>query len=165
MYRDIAVARSADGGKTFQSSIVSSDRWELNGCPIAGASMTIDDRGRLHVVWFTQKGELPRLYIATSGDRGRSFTSPVVFDPGQKLAKHAHAVGVNDRILISWDDVNGTSMVKWGLYNPTNQSMKILGIQAGASYPIIAAGGSQIGLVALQSDHPQVFRTIRRIDL
>jgi hypothetical protein len=65
--------------------------------------MTVDASGRLHVVWFTLSGDSPRLYIATSSDRGLSFTKPVVFDPNQKLAKHAHIVAVrDDRVLIAW---------------------------------------------------------------
>ena len=92
MLRDIAVARSDDGGMTFRPFLVNRDGWDVNACPIAGAAMTIDALDRIHVVWFTQAGETPRLYLASSSDHGVSFTKPVVFDPAQKLAKHAHVV-------------------------------------------------------------------------
>jgi len=165
MYRDIAVARSDDGGKTFKPAIVNHDGWELNACPIDGATMTIDADDRIHVIWFTQSGELPRLYIASSMDHGLSFSKPSVFDPNQKLAKHAHAVAVSgDRILVAWDDLNGTSILKWGLFDPTKRSMKILGSLPKGSYPIIAMSRDRIGLVALQPAHPGVFRSVQTIN-
>src|SRR5262249_23728121 len=65
MFRDIAVARSEDDGKTFQSTIVNHDGWELNGCPTDGASLAIDSSGRVNLVWFTAPGDVGRLYIAS----------------------------------------------------------------------------------------------------
>jgi hypothetical protein len=163
MLRDIAVARSDDDGKTFKSTIVNHDGWELNACPIDGATMTIDGADRIHVVWFTQIGDMPRLYLASSSDHGSSFSKPVIFDPAQKLAKHAHAVPASgNRLWIAWDDLNTSSVVKWGLFDLETRSMKILGTQMQASYPVIAANGGQIAVVALQSNQP-VFRTVQRL--
>jgi hypothetical protein len=164
MFRDIAVARSMDNGKTFQSQVVSRDGWELAGCPIAGASMAVDDTGRLHVVWFTQTGDTPSLYIASSTDHGTSFSKPAIFDRNQKLAKHAHiAPGFNKKALIAWDDVNGQSMVKWGLYDPDSGLLQLLGTQTGASYPIVAVGKESVSVVALQPELHEVFRTTQSI--
>ncbi|HEX5000244.1 MAG TPA: sialidase family protein [Terriglobia bacterium] len=162
MFRDIGIARSSDGGRSFQTSIVNHDGWEINACPIAGATLAIDSAGRIHVVWFTQSGETPRLHIASSSDHGASFSKPDVFDPDQKVAKHAHAVVTRDnRLLIAWDDTNGGPIVKWGLYDAGRRSMKQLGMQAGASYPIAAANATRFSVVALQPDRPEVFRSIR----
>jgi len=159
MFRDIAVARSDDGGKTFKPAIVSRDGWELNACPIDGATMTVDTADRIHVVWFTQTGDVPRLYIASSSDHASSFGKPRVLDSTQKLAKHAHAVAASGgRVLVAWDDVNGTSMVKWGFFDSTTGSLKILGSKLQASYPIVATNGDRIAVVAIQSNQPEVFR-------
>jgi hypothetical protein len=164
MLRDIAVARSDDGGNTFKPSVVSHDGWELNACPIDGATMTIDSADRIHVVWFTQTGEMPRLYIAWSVDHGASFSKPALFDSSQKLAKHAHIVAVpGNRVLLAWDDVNGASIVKWGFFDSGTRSMKVLGTRVEASYPIVALSGDRIGLVALQPNHPELFRIIQTV--
>jgi hypothetical protein len=161
MLRDIAVARSDDGGKTFKPSIVHHDGWELNACPIDGATMTIDAADHVHVIWFTQTGDLPRLYIASSTDDGVSFGKPDVLDASQKLAKHAHVVATGrDQLLVAWDDVNGGPLVKWGAFDASKRSLRILGSQPKASYPIIAASTAETVIVALQPEAPSVFRKI-----
>jgi len=161
MNRDIAVARSDDSGQTFKSTIVSHDGWEINACPIAGAAMTIDNSDNIHVVWFTQLKDSPQLLMASSTDRGASFSKPVAFDRDQKLAKHAHAVAAgNGQVLIAWDDVNDGSKVKWGFVDPIRRSLNLLGTQPKTSYPVIAVSGTKIGLVAAETEST-VFRSIR----
>lgn len=111
--------------------------------------MTIDGADRIHVVWFTQTRDLPRLYLATSMDHGTTFSQPVLFDSTQKMAKHAHlAVVSGNSLLISWDDLNEGSVVKWGLFDTASRSLKLLGTERQASYPIIATSGKEIGVVA-----------------
>ena len=124
--------------------------------------MTVTASGRVHVAWFTQIGETPRLYIASSIDHGASFSTPTVFDPTQKLAKHAHAVAASgSQVLIAWDDLNGKSLVRWGLFDTTTKSMRILGSRNAASYPIVAMSGGRIGVVTLQPDQPRLFRSFQ----
>jgi hypothetical protein len=75
-FRHIAVAASADGGQTFSpASIVSDDRWELQGCPVSGAALAAGADGRLRVLWYTA-GEAgrPGLYWSESRDGGRTFS-------------------------------------------------------------------------------------------
>ncbi|HET9317576.1 MAG TPA: hypothetical protein VFQ51_18430, partial [Vicinamibacteria bacterium] len=48
--RDIAVARSTDGGRTFAGPVrVSEDKWAIDGCPDDGPSIGVDARGVVHV--------------------------------------------------------------------------------------------------------------------
>src|SRR5689334_14059827 len=111
--------------------------------------MTIDPADHLHVIWFTQTSDLPRLYIASSTDYGFSFGKADVLDATQKLAKLAHVVATGrDKLLVDWDHVNGGVAVKWGLFDAVNHSLRILGSQAKAAYPIIAASGAEAAIVA-----------------
>jgi hypothetical protein len=161
MFRDIAVARSEDGGKTFRSSIVNHDGWELYACPTDGASMTVDGSGRIDVVWFTAKADVPRVYIASSIDHGTSFAKPELLDPGQKAAKHAHAVAVGDGlVLAAWDDFLEKSVVKWGIYDLTTRSLRVIGSKEGITYPVIAASGKNLAVVAMQPEQSDITRAI-----
>jgi hypothetical protein len=164
MYRDIAIARSDDQGKTFKSAILSHDGWKLDACPIAGATMTVDSADRIFVVWFTTSKDVPRLFAASSVDHGMTFSKPAVFDSNQKLAKHAHIVPVSaGRTLVAWDDVNGSSLVKWGYLDSTMKLESLTGTEANASYPVIAISGGRIGIVALLPDGTGLLRTIRTV--
>jgi hypothetical protein len=52
--RDIAVAKSSDGGRTFGAPVrVSEDDWVLDGCPENGPAVAIDQTNAIHVVWPT----------------------------------------------------------------------------------------------------------------
>lgn len=52
--RDIAFAKSTDGGRTFSPPVrVSHDNWQLNGCPEDGPTLAIDKSGVIHIAWAT----------------------------------------------------------------------------------------------------------------
>ena len=102
-FRHIAVAASADNGASFEKTIiVSDDRWEINACPVSGASMTAGAAGALKIVWYTAGAAgKPGLYYAESKDDGATF-SP--------------------RALISPDTVTGTSTI----LNETGEKSRIV---------------------------------------
>jgi hypothetical protein len=75
--RDIAVARSADGGATFaRPVIVHHDHWKIPACPHRGPSLGLDRAGRLYVAWYTEGKEEPAIHLATSDDQGKTFSAP-----------------------------------------------------------------------------------------
>src|SRR5207253_1319116 len=84
-FRHIAVASSADGGKSFaQPVIVSDDRWMIAACPVSGPALLIGDDNALRVVWYTEgeKGS-PGIYWAESSDNGKTFFESRNFGRGQ----------------------------------------------------------------------------------
>jgi len=97
--RDFVVGTSRDGGATWGEPVrVAEDGWSINGCPHSGASMLYLG-GRLHVSWFTVREKRAEIYLATSGDGGRSFSGrqsvsadlldpnhPALFDAGGRVA-------------------------------------------------------------------------------
>jgi hypothetical protein len=53
-FRDIAVATSTDGGRTFSTPArASEDGWSIDGCPENGPSVAVDGTGTTHLVWPT----------------------------------------------------------------------------------------------------------------
>lgn len=112
--RDIAFARSLDGGKSFTApERVSEDNWMLDGCPENGPSLVVDSHDRVHVVWPTllpaadAKSEPTlALFYATSSD-GKTFT-PRVRIPTEGAAKHPQiALGSDGQLFIVWDEQDG----------------------------------------------------------
>lgn len=76
-YRHIAVAASADKGKTFSAPvIVSDDQWVIAGCPVSGPALSTGDDGMLRVLWYTEGEAGARgLYVTQSSDGGKAFTA------------------------------------------------------------------------------------------
>jgi hypothetical protein len=74
-FRHIAVSSSADSGETFSNTvIVSDDQWMIKGCPVSGASLSVD-AARLRVLWYAagEKGE-HGIYYSESRDAGQTFS-------------------------------------------------------------------------------------------
>ncbi|HTX56899.1 MAG TPA: sialidase family protein [Candidatus Acidoferrales bacterium] len=74
--RDMAVASSHDGGRTFSPlHYVAHDGWKLHGCPESGPSLLVV-RNRLYVAWFTMGADArPRVLLAHSDDGGATFSA------------------------------------------------------------------------------------------
>ena len=108
--RDIAVAASTDGGRTFGAPVrVSHDRWHIDGCPENGPALAVDRSGALHVMWPTlvkEKGtEVLALFHAISTD-GRGFT-PRVRLPAEGSTYHVQLVVDRDGALVAaWDETS-----------------------------------------------------------
>lgn len=109
--RDIAFTSSRDGGRTFAPPVrVSEDRWSIAGCPDDGPSMTVDARGRIHLVWPTAvsvNGTMIKSLFHSMTSDGRTFT-PRVPIPSDGPAHHPQiAAGADGSLLVVWDESGG----------------------------------------------------------
>ena len=110
--RDIAFAKSTDGGRRFDPLVrVSEDKWELNGCPEDGPTLAVDQAGVIHIAWATvvNDGEPQKaLFYATSRD-GKTF-SPRARLPVPATATPGHpqlTLTPDGGAAIVWDEVVG----------------------------------------------------------
>lgn len=103
--RDMVVASSADGGRTFAPPrAVHADRWKITACPHRGGQAAIDGRGRLHTVWYTEGTTgRPDILLAVAPD-GRGFGDP------RRVATAAGSVPDQPRLAI---DAGGRGVVVW----------------------------------------------------
>jgi len=110
--RDIVVAHSSDHGATWSEPVrVHADDWKFDACPHAGPAIATDDKGTLHVTWWTGKEGDAGVFYAQSTDGGKTFASPVALGVA-KYSRPAHvqmALASNNRVIVTWDD--GTKQV------------------------------------------------------
>ncbi len=143
--RDIAFAKSTDGGKHFTALVrVSEDKWELNGCPEDGPTLAVDQAGVIHIAWATlvQEGEpYKALFYATSRD-GKAFSArarlPVAaaVTPGHPqltLIPDGGAAIVWDEVVDGLRRVSFTRVSRAGVFQPP----QILSGDESASNPVI----------------------------
>ena len=151
MYRDIIVARSLDGGKSFTPVRVSADNWEINACPVTGPGVCIGSDGRITVIWFTG-GDRQGLYYATSGDKGASYSSAVLLETSQNLGKHAQAAALPDgRVFIVWDEKAEKIQIVRGVLDPAKGMLEKRLVREESSYPTIAFGGRTVVIAGMQN--------------
>jgi len=153
MYRDIVLAQSRDGGRSFARTVVSHDNWEVNGCPVAGPSFSVDRAGHVTVVWF-MGGEKPGLYYATSTNAGRSFSPRQPIDSERHDGRHAQAIQLaNGRTLVAWDYGLDKVSAAWGFLDPQKEKglvEKSNGYE-GISYPTVATSGRLVVVAGMRS--------------
>ena len=106
--RDIAFAKSTDGGTRFSPPVrVSDDKWELNGCPEDGPAIGVDASATIHIAWATlvTDGEPHKaLFYATSRD-GRTFSARApVPTVGSTNPGHPQLALTPDGAAIVWDE-------------------------------------------------------------
>lgn len=108
--RETVVARSEDGGKTFgEPVVVGNDRWVYPSCPHRPASIGVDARGRLYVVWYTEGAdETPAVYFTTSDDRGRTFAPKRMMNLSKgTFPDHPQmAVDSDGRVVLLWEELS-----------------------------------------------------------
>ena len=112
--RDMAVASSSDGGRTFSPPArVSEDGWQLEGCPEDGPSIAVGPEGTLHIAWPTiaDKGASRKgIFYSYSTDGGRTFAPRSRVDEGQDVtnAGHPQIAIVDGRVAVVWDESAAT---------------------------------------------------------
>jgi hypothetical protein len=148
--RDIAFAKSSDGGRTFDTPArVSEDNWVLDGCPENGPALAVDASNAVHAVWPTlvqeSKATEPTmaLFYAMSRD-GRRFIARQRL-PAMGVPRHVQIATLRGGNLIAaWDEqAPGVRRVAIGRartngVNSAHFVRESIG-DAAASYPVIAA--------------------------
>ena len=107
--RDIAFAKSTDGGRSFDPLVrVSEDKWELNGCPEDGPTLAVDQAGVIHIAWATvvNDGEPQKaLFYATSRDGKTSSARARLPVAATATPGHPQMILTPDGAAIAWDEV------------------------------------------------------------
>lgn len=106
--RETVVARAEAGGTTFSEPvIVGHDRWVYPSCPHRPASIGVDARGRLYVIWYTEGAdETPAIYFTTSDDGGRTFAPKRMINRSKgTFPDHPQmAVDPEGRVVLLWEE-------------------------------------------------------------
>jgi len=168
--RDMAVATSHDGGRTFGKPVrLGPDGWKLHGCPESGPSLLAQGK-RLYVVWFTLGTELkPTIRLAVSDDLGRTFSPAKVISGNIFDANHPRIAALtSDTAVVTFQGKDPSYLDGFGKTQAWVETVE--GLNAGAPSaatprgisihdPVIAAANAQLVFVgAVAGDHVIITR-------
>ncbi len=141
--RDVSIVRLRDGRWT-EPQPVSSDNWEMHGCPVNGPAVAASGN-RVAVAWFTAANDVPRVKLAFSTDAGASFGTPVIIDDGNPL-------GRLEVLLLD----GGSALVSWLESAPEGSALRVRRVSAGgqrdAAVTVLPAG------TPISNGFPQMLR-------
>jgi hypothetical protein len=112
--RDMVLAHSADGGKTFSQLVrVAMDNWVLHACPDVGPALGVSN-GRLYIAWYSEGQQNPGIRLAISKDGGISFSSPQFVSADVLDATHPRlSVSEDGRVLLIFQGRPAHEDTKW----------------------------------------------------
>jgi hypothetical protein len=103
--RDMAIATSRDGGRSFgRAALVHADGWKINACPHRGGSLAADGRGGVYAAWYTEgRDEQPRLL--SSRPSAGAAPRPVRLDAGRGwVADQVRLAAVGNLVAAVWEE-------------------------------------------------------------
>ncbi|MBI2681795.1 MAG: hypothetical protein HYX26_01000 [Acidobacteriales bacterium] len=98
--RDIGVIRF-ENGRWLPSKILNPDKWEINACPVNGASAAAKDN-RVAIAWYTEAQDAPRTQLVFSSDGGATFGKPVRVSSGNSFGHVSVALDEQGGAFVSW---------------------------------------------------------------
>jgi hypothetical protein len=137
--RDVVVTKSVDGGQTWGAPVrPRSDNWVYPGCPHAGPSLEVDQKGRVHVAWWTGKEGEAGVYYARSDDGAATFTTqPIAIGDRARPAHVQLALAPAGGVYVAWDD--GLSDLPRVLMRHSNDGGRSFSPEGALSDPGVAA--------------------------
>ncbi|MBC8145583.1 MAG: exo-alpha-sialidase [bacterium] len=112
--RDIHVARSTDGGVTYEVFKAASASWTINACPMTGSSIAVDRNSRAHVVWRDSRQAASGkdlIYYATLGRDAQSCSMDMVIsDSPKKVNYPTILITQAGEIVVTFQDTRADGM-------------------------------------------------------
>jgi hypothetical protein len=98
--RDIAVIR-LENGRWLPSRTLHPDKWEINACPVNGASVAAT-ANRVAIAWFTEADDDARTQVILSSDGGANFGKSIRVSEGNSFGHVSIAFDENAGTVVSW---------------------------------------------------------------
>jgi hypothetical protein len=98
--RDIATIRF-ENGRWLPSKILNPDKWEINACPVNGASASAK-ANRVVIAWYTEAQDAPRTQLVISSDGGATIGKPIRVSTGNSFGHVSAALDDQGGAFVSW---------------------------------------------------------------
>lgn len=139
--RDLYLARSEDGGKTFDDARkLGLGTWKLEACPMDGGGLAVDQKGRVTTIWRREE----TLFVSDGDPRERSLGS----------GRNPTTVATQTGVYAGWTEGKAVLVRKPGTAQP-----EIVSEDGGFPSSVALPDGSVV--MAWESKGSIVIRTVR----
>ena len=171
--RDMVVAKSTDGGKSFAEPVkIADDHWVLHACPESGPNL-VQAGGKLYAAWYSEGNDKSGIRVAVSSDGGHSFSSSnlvsknvldtnhpqlSVSDDGRVALTFVGRASVKDKNAESWTPLQ-TFVTTVDDSGSISEPQALALAHRSAAYPaILSASGGRLfmGWTEFTGEVPQV---------
>jgi len=163
--RDSAVARSENGGRSFESRArLPFKPWDIDACPLKPTAMAVDGE-RVYAAAYTAGEEPSGIYFSRSNDGGKTFTGRLQIHREAALADAPQVtVAPDGAIQLVWHaKIDGPKRLFASVSTDAGQSFSVpeeLPTPRGSSaYPATAVAGDGRQFVVWQQEGEQIYVT------
>jgi hypothetical protein len=104
--RDHALLSFTEKGRPAPMVRVGEDNWKVDACPHHGPSLSADDAGAVHAVWFTKGASGPGLYYANRRD-GSGFGPQISIGNSARVPSHPQVAALGKSVWLAWKEFDG----------------------------------------------------------
>ncbi len=83
------------------SQVVYNDNWEISACPVNGPAIA-SYKNNAVVAWFTSANDLPKVQLAFSTDRGKTFGVPIHINNNETLGRVDVVMISENAAIVCW---------------------------------------------------------------
>ncbi|NOQ77708.1 MAG: hypothetical protein GQ475_07975, partial [Methylococcaceae bacterium] len=105
--RDHALIRMDDDGAWLKPVKVTNDNWDIEACPEHGPALSIDNKNRTHITWFTLGDKRQGIFYRHTDDFGKTLSKPMALGNINHLPSHPDVLALNQRVIIVWKEFDG----------------------------------------------------------
>ncbi len=111
--RDHALIRMQKDGSWSAPQRVTHDDWRVDACPEHGPALSIDERGRNHLAWFTLGDRRQGIFYGYTDDDGVTLSRPMPLGNPQRLPSHPDVLAVGGHVVLAWKEYDGSESTIW----------------------------------------------------
>lgn len=114
--RDHALVTLQDADQPTALQRVSFERWQINGCPHHGPTLTLQSSEntaqRIHMAWFNNATDASGLFYGYSDNGGQRMSETLHFASNENSPSHPHlAQNINGQLQLVWREYDGERYV------------------------------------------------------
>jgi hypothetical protein len=158
--RDILITR-LENGKWTSPVPVFADDWRFNACPVNGPALSASGRN-VALAWYQAKDNVPKTFVAFSGDAGRTFGLPIRLDEGGSLGRVDIDLLPDGSAAAAYVDLTGDFRIRRVVPDAAASApvtVSRLAANRSSGYPRMALSGNELVFAWTDRDGESIVRT------